>query len=867
MATLQDYLGITALRDAWPKWKANVIAINNQVIAHIAGTADKHSAQDITYTGDFVGKTEVKAALDQAKTEIDTIVVNASIDPEVALARDSTVKSETFGTLDARLESSEQDFVSYQADNTTQLALKVDKVVGKGLSTNDYDAAEKAEVAKIVLKANIADVNTQIASVVSGSPKGTYTTVLALTTAIPAGDANIYLVTADGNWYYWIGSAWTAGGVYQATGIADTSVGYKQLDSLIASALYSIDSGTSYPWEFGTIDAVTGAVSGSATNRIRSSILIKVSKNTLVINNSIANIKLGVYIYSASNMSYISSIIPDNIAEKVIDQDCFVRLVALYNDNAVIVTDNIPAMIINFKIMRRFTDGTTLLGHAIDTNKLSTALLDKLYHKGITPTWSVDGLANGILNGKSSNVVSSLINVETDLVVELLDPTYVYNFARYDASDNWIVSSDWLTAPIITLALGYHYRISIKPVSSPSVILASEIPANVASIKLTGWTTAETIPDGMDVTAYMQSCLDTNGTFILEKSGTFWISDIVKIPSNAHIKLGSNTVIKSVSGTNKSFLENDDPLNVNENVHIEGGIWDGNRSDQTFDTTKLWGIFRFAGVKNLYLGNLIIREPVSFGTQFCRLENYLIENITFDSVLPITINNDGVHLGGECYHGRVINIKGNTGDDMIALNADDYVEWRFCNDTYDTQMVNGPIVDLVVDGVHADDGYRMIRMLSGLSLMDDITVTNVTGKYNLGILIGRWLATNWQTVIEGNGNIGRLNISKISAVATSDDTIVLDGNAEYIRLSDFSPNYSDMVTSKAIVKIAQPDITVKHLNISDVYVKNTATNTVKPLVNAGVIGDLIYDNYISDTVQTITNTGTITKFRSNSFTL
>ena len=88
MATLQDYLGITALRDAWPKWKANVIAVNNQVIAHVAGSADKHAAESITYSGGFAGKTEVKAALDQAKTEIDTIVVNASIDPEVALARD-----------------------------------------------------------------------------------------------------------------------------------------------------------------------------------------------------------------------------------------------------------------------------------------------------------------------------------------------------------------------------------------------------------------------------------------------------------------------------------------------------------------------------------------------------------------------------------------------------------------------------------------------------------------------------------------------------------------------------------------------------------------------------------------------------------
>ena len=121
MATLQDYLGITSLRDAWPKWKANVIAVNNQVINHVAGTADKHAAQDITYTGDFAGKAEVKAALDQAKTEIDLIVVSASIDPEVAFARTSAVKSKVFGSLDARFEEDEQDLVTFQADTTTQL--------------------------------------------------------------------------------------------------------------------------------------------------------------------------------------------------------------------------------------------------------------------------------------------------------------------------------------------------------------------------------------------------------------------------------------------------------------------------------------------------------------------------------------------------------------------------------------------------------------------------------------------------------------------------------------------------------------------------------------------------------------------------
>lgn len=51
----------------------------------------------------------------------------------------------------------------------------------------------------------------------SGSPKGVYPTLSALQTAKPTGDNFIYVVTENGNWYYWNGTAWTSGGVYQAT--------------------------------------------------------------------------------------------------------------------------------------------------------------------------------------------------------------------------------------------------------------------------------------------------------------------------------------------------------------------------------------------------------------------------------------------------------------------------------------------------------------------------------------------------------------------------------------------------------------------------------------------------------------------------
>lgn len=55
---------------------------------------------------------------------------------------------------------------------------------------------------------------TQISRMAEGSPKGVYDTLAALQAAYPQGAAGIYIVKANGEWYYWSGSAWTSGGKY-----------------------------------------------------------------------------------------------------------------------------------------------------------------------------------------------------------------------------------------------------------------------------------------------------------------------------------------------------------------------------------------------------------------------------------------------------------------------------------------------------------------------------------------------------------------------------------------------------------------------------------------------------------------------------
>lgn len=110
-------------------------------------------------------------------------------------------------------------------------------------------------------------------AIASGSPAGVYETVSALTTADP--DHNkIYLVSADGHWYYY-NNEWWDGGVYQAAEDSETvAVMQKDIETIYKYEKYINISN----WEIGTI---TG--SGDAYNkyRIRSVNITDIPNNTL----------------------------------------------------------------------------------------------------------------------------------------------------------------------------------------------------------------------------------------------------------------------------------------------------------------------------------------------------------------------------------------------------------------------------------------------------------------------------------------------------------------------------------------------------------------------------------------------------------
>ena len=128
---------------------------------------------------------------------------------------------------------------------------------------NESIGEQNAEIRNFKTSVNtqINIIDNKVDSAVSGSPKGVYATVSDLTTADPSHDY-IYVVTADGNWYYYdtTETDWVSGGVYQSTGIDENDPVIEKINNKIDKLddkLVVLDS--LEPYQFGVILA-TGIV-------------------------------------------------------------------------------------------------------------------------------------------------------------------------------------------------------------------------------------------------------------------------------------------------------------------------------------------------------------------------------------------------------------------------------------------------------------------------------------------------------------------------------------------------------------------------------------------------------------------------------
>ena len=290
------------------------------------------------------------------------------------------------------------------------------------------------------------------------------------------------------------------------------------------------------------------------------------------------------------------------------------------------------------------------------------------------------------------------------------------------------------------------------------------------------------VSDGLrDAAPVLQSALDQCGEISIP-GGTYLLGATLKVHSDTSITAAPDAVFRLADGVGthcRNFMiTNTNPGNGNANISLCGGLWDGNNAGNPRGADPEGGYFsapldtqdrdpfaytgvaiNFTNVRNLTVRDLTVHNPESFFVRVGEVSDFHIENITLsaDKLRP---NQDGLHVGGFCERGVIRGIRasgaGVPNDDMIALNADDDVERQL-----NLGMRRGPIRNILVEDVEAEDAYTFIRLLSVEHAIEDITIRGLRGGCRVhGINLNNWRFP------KGVGAIRRIRFEDIELAKT-----------------------------------------------------------------------------------------------------
>jgi hypothetical protein len=325
--------------------------------------------------------------------------------------------------------------------------------------------ADKSEINSLATqKADKTYVDTLTSSIASGSPKGTYATLALLQAAYPTGTTGIYIVTADGKWYYWNGSAWTAGGTYQSTGIADGSIAQSKLSFVPALGKTSMNLFDKSTVSIGYIDYTTGTLVVNAS--FRASDYIPVLANTSYVKKTGQS-----FAYYNSSKAYISGVV-GGATLTTPSTAAYVRLTVdlAYVDTEQLELGTVSTSYESFgsklepsAIKDNDISGLKVKDATISNKKLSFLTVEAVPSKNLFDKSTV---TNGYLNLTTGEKIVSAALRLSDYIPITAGTTYKMVDGRqhcfYDTNKVFISGAEWLTT--VTAPTGAAYiRIVVNP--------------------------------------------------------------------------------------------------------------------------------------------------------------------------------------------------------------------------------------------------------------------------------------------------------------------------------------------------------------------------------------------------------------------
>ena len=348
---------------------------------------------------------------------------------------------------------------------------------------------------------------------------------------------------------------------------------------------------------------------------------------------------------------------------------------------------------------------------------------------------------------------------------------------------------------------------------------------------------------GTDNTAVIQAVLDKarKSPITVYWDGKFSVTGLI-IYSNTTIiaNAGCGAILRNHSDKSIFINASQSFGSVKDsNIVISGGIWNGNyynpeipRGAQSKGTrvTGLVGCFRFYGVDNLIVRDAILYKPATYALAAANVTHVLYDNIIVDVGPNPLINNDGLHIDGNSQYGVIRHCIINSHDDGIGLNADDlYLHWYEKKEgdiekSFYSEACAGPISDILIDDITFNSSLFGIRILSGNSRVDRITIRNIKGfTKGYAMVVDNYQHNPPVVTWAGPGNIGTLNIEDF-------DVAIYPG-------PENMPNESCINVSTNVEQLILKNIKRRHFSAGEPTIYIRGKNTV--------IGTMEIDGYYS----------------------
>lgn len=459
-------------------------------------------------------------------------------------------------------------------------------------------------------------INNKVDTVASGSPAGVYATVSALTEADP-DHTKIYLVTADGNWYYYSTNTWVSGGQYLASPnddkitILDNEIkelqNKKPLGRLVKNKLTSSSGGQisiTNNNNFSYIEINMADVTPNVLNKIK------------------ATFKMSQYLYFINYTNGTTIIGQDKLHTSEQPDEQVTEYELTIPDNCTnIYINGANSGILNATIT--VLDDTKEAIAEVKTYKKYKSIVSRYYQGYFSASGGKATLNNSV------NYLSAVANVSQHdkLKLSFFASQWTYYIFLTDSEDNIIVQDFLNTQNQIQLAQDYEYTIpNLKNISKiyinsranyPCEIRRLEYADSILSKNINCWgdslTDGSGSTDGNGYTSYLQSLL--GNTYQVNNYG---------IAGEKTEQIGRR------KGTYQLYL---DPVNINSNDEIPVTIKD-------YKLDAITDLFMRGGVisdNNYILGKYAI-NPVKIGNIVAMIKQYANGNYTLQKISGDNVN-------------------------------------------------------------------------------------------------------------------------------------------------------------------------------------------------------------------------------------